>query len=312
MKETGERFGVRLARMRQEAGLSQQALAERLNVTRQAVSNWEREQTVPDLDMLRAIARVLGTDLNTLGDGPMPAPVRRKGNRWAVALAACLCVVCVCGGALWLGGRGGGPAASPQTEEKTGEAVAPHKVRYVTPNGVTVIAPADGFQELYEQLAALSGTETGPVELTAELGDTISYFAEQYELRYAPEYAGAEEGFASWDQVLFWLYKVGISRGAIMTQEEVEDAVVRLFGDQVQVTHQGTDHFPLTQEGYYPVDVTTAAGAVYQLLFLDRLEDGAYQLGIQEKGGAAVTLTLELREEGAVFRSIVRDGGQEA
>ena len=35
-------FGPHLARLRQEAGLSQQALADRLSVTRQAVSNWER------------------------------------------------------------------------------------------------------------------------------------------------------------------------------------------------------------------------------------------------------------------------------
>ena len=36
-------FGPRLARLRQAAGLSQQALADRLSVTRQAVSNWARE-----------------------------------------------------------------------------------------------------------------------------------------------------------------------------------------------------------------------------------------------------------------------------
>ena len=77
MRETGV-FGQRLAQLRQEAGLSQQALADRLAVTRQAVSNWEREQTLPDLDMLRALARALGTDLNTLC-GAAPAAPRRRG-----------------------------------------------------------------------------------------------------------------------------------------------------------------------------------------------------------------------------------------
>ncbi len=42
MKEANS-FGTRLAQLRREAGLSQQALADRLSVTRQAVSNWERE-----------------------------------------------------------------------------------------------------------------------------------------------------------------------------------------------------------------------------------------------------------------------------
>ena len=76
MKEANS-FGTRLAQLRREAGLSQQALADRLSVTRQAVSNWERDQTLPDLEMLRAIAQALGTDLNTLsGSG---APGRRRG-----------------------------------------------------------------------------------------------------------------------------------------------------------------------------------------------------------------------------------------
>ena len=42
MKETMDSFGARLAQLRQAAGLSQQGLADRLSVTRQAVSNWER------------------------------------------------------------------------------------------------------------------------------------------------------------------------------------------------------------------------------------------------------------------------------
>lgn len=43
MCETNHSFGEHLATLRQAAGLSQQALADQLCVTRQAVSNWERE-----------------------------------------------------------------------------------------------------------------------------------------------------------------------------------------------------------------------------------------------------------------------------
>lgn len=36
-------FGEKLQRLRQRAGMSQDALAEKLGVSRQAVSRWERE-----------------------------------------------------------------------------------------------------------------------------------------------------------------------------------------------------------------------------------------------------------------------------
>ena len=61
MMNQTESFGVRLAQLRRDAGLSQQELAQALSVTRQAVSNWERDQTAPDLDMLLSIAAALGT-----------------------------------------------------------------------------------------------------------------------------------------------------------------------------------------------------------------------------------------------------------
>ena len=40
-------FGEKLQRLRQRAGMSQDALAEKLGVSRQAVSRWERDETMP-------------------------------------------------------------------------------------------------------------------------------------------------------------------------------------------------------------------------------------------------------------------------
>ena len=40
-------FGEKLQSLRQRAGMSQDALAERLQVSRQAVSRWERDETMP-------------------------------------------------------------------------------------------------------------------------------------------------------------------------------------------------------------------------------------------------------------------------
>jgi HTH-type transcriptional regulator/antitoxin HipB len=56
----------RLAQRRREAGYSQEALAERLGVTRQAVSKWERSESSPDTDNLIALARLYQVSLDEL------------------------------------------------------------------------------------------------------------------------------------------------------------------------------------------------------------------------------------------------------
>ena len=49
-------FGEKLQKLRQRAGMSQDALAEKLGVSRQAVSRWERDETMPETDKVVAIA----------------------------------------------------------------------------------------------------------------------------------------------------------------------------------------------------------------------------------------------------------------
>jgi HTH-type transcriptional regulator/antitoxin HipB len=56
----------RLAARRKEAGFSQEALAEKLGVTRQAVSKWERSESSPDTDNLIALAQLYGLSLDDL------------------------------------------------------------------------------------------------------------------------------------------------------------------------------------------------------------------------------------------------------
>lgn len=57
---------ARLAELRREKGLSQEELAERLNVSRQAVSKWERGESSPDTDNLIALAQLYGISLDVL------------------------------------------------------------------------------------------------------------------------------------------------------------------------------------------------------------------------------------------------------
>ena len=56
----------RLAARRKMAGLSQEALAEKLGVSRQAVSKWERSESSPDTDNLIALAQLYGVSLDEL------------------------------------------------------------------------------------------------------------------------------------------------------------------------------------------------------------------------------------------------------
>lgn len=55
-----------LARLRKEAGLSQQELAERLGVSRQSVSKWELGMALPSTENLIGLSRLYGVSLDYL------------------------------------------------------------------------------------------------------------------------------------------------------------------------------------------------------------------------------------------------------
>lgn len=59
-------FGENIRKAREEKGITQQTLADRLYVTRQAVSRWENGSRYPDLLTAKALARALDTTLNDL------------------------------------------------------------------------------------------------------------------------------------------------------------------------------------------------------------------------------------------------------
>lgn len=56
----------RLYELRKEKGLSQEELAEKLGVSRQAVSKWERSEASPDTDNLIALAKIYDLSLDEL------------------------------------------------------------------------------------------------------------------------------------------------------------------------------------------------------------------------------------------------------
>ena len=66
---------------RKNKGLTQEELANKLNVVRQTVSKWEKGFSVPDADTLQRIADILEADIKHL----LGAPVKEKDQPDAVA-----------------------------------------------------------------------------------------------------------------------------------------------------------------------------------------------------------------------------------
>ena len=63
-------FGEKLQALRRSAGMSQDTLAERLDVSRQAVSKWERDEALPETENLIRIAEIFGVSLDELLQQP--------------------------------------------------------------------------------------------------------------------------------------------------------------------------------------------------------------------------------------------------
>lgn len=59
-------LGKKIMTMRNEKNLSQEQLAEKLNVTRQTISNWENGKFYPDIDSLVNLSKFLNVSLDVL------------------------------------------------------------------------------------------------------------------------------------------------------------------------------------------------------------------------------------------------------
>ena len=56
--------------LRTQSGLSQEKLAEKIHVTRQAVSRWETGETVPNAETLKLLSKLFDVSINTLLGSP--------------------------------------------------------------------------------------------------------------------------------------------------------------------------------------------------------------------------------------------------
>ena len=66
---TKKSIGQFIAALRKANGMTQQEVADRLNVSNKAVSRWERDECAPDISVIPALAEMLGVTCDELLKG---------------------------------------------------------------------------------------------------------------------------------------------------------------------------------------------------------------------------------------------------
>lgn len=72
------KIGLNIARLRKESGMTQMELADRLGISYQAVSSWERGSTMPDISKLPLLADSFGVSIDDILNGGRGADLVRK------------------------------------------------------------------------------------------------------------------------------------------------------------------------------------------------------------------------------------------
>lgn len=73
-------FGQKLKEIRKRFGLSQEQLAEIMNVSRQAITKWENDSGIPDVSNLQELSKVFGLTVDYLlnDQNQLPALIMQK------------------------------------------------------------------------------------------------------------------------------------------------------------------------------------------------------------------------------------------
>ena len=76
-----------IKRLRIQNNMTQEELAEKMFVSRQTVSSWETGRNQPDVDTLKALASVYGTDVNELIYGVPKGAYPRYQKKYCIVIA---------------------------------------------------------------------------------------------------------------------------------------------------------------------------------------------------------------------------------
>ena len=202
-------FPQRLQVYRKEMGLSQEALAEQLGVSRQSVSKWEQGSSFPETDKLLDLSSRMGLTLDELlRDGPAvpvtntqtplssapPDPARRWRMTAGVLIAAVLFLLVML---LY---------PHPQTSETNALETAPE-------NSESAVFHTD---------------------MLSLLREWFFDFARRYRLDYMPTFTLADGPPTDAAEYLYWVYAVNLDNWAeptgTMTRAYVEETVQNNFG----------------------------------------------------------------------------------
>ena len=93
-----------IRKLRTEQGLTQDALAEKISVTRQAISSWETGRTQPDAQMLISLSEVFGEPIETIIYGEKRNTTLEEGQKTYMSTATV--IIAVLGSLLVAGGVG--------------------------------------------------------------------------------------------------------------------------------------------------------------------------------------------------------------
>ena len=71
-------LGNKILELRKKENLSQEQLAEKINVTRQTISKWELNETTPDIKQAKELSKLFKISLDELTDNDMTTLVMQK------------------------------------------------------------------------------------------------------------------------------------------------------------------------------------------------------------------------------------------
>ncbi len=98
--DSGQSLGKRIRQFRERRQITQSELAEELSVTRQAVSNWERDKTLPDVYTLQQMAAYFDVTLDEIVEGTKEPEIimPKTTGRLAAATGLAIAVYLLAGG----------------------------------------------------------------------------------------------------------------------------------------------------------------------------------------------------------------------
>ncbi len=81
--------------LRKKKGLSQDALAEQIDVTRQTISNWEKGETSPNPEQLILLSKVLDISIDDLVGNEFVSASNKSVSKSVYIGAVIICAVCM-------------------------------------------------------------------------------------------------------------------------------------------------------------------------------------------------------------------------